>query len=521
MAENDNLNLSAGDSSAPRLRLGEVGYTGLKEFDGIILEEMRKQLQWPRANRTYQEMSEDATIASALSLFEMMISRVDWKVDVPEDPTEDDLQKAKFVKQCMDDMDHSWFSFIKEVTSMFTYGYCVNEKVYRRRYKVNGSKYDDGLVGIKKLPVRSQSTILKWEFSEDGRELLAVVQDTNLLMDGFRLSNSFAGEIRIPRKKFLLFRTDVSRDNPQGKSPLSKVYKAWRYRKQIEESEAVGITRGLGGIPKFEIPVDYLKGDANADQQATVEAFKNIGRNLQNNEQACIIMPKFYDDQNNSLFDFELIGPPNASQYDTDKAILRWDNKILQTLFADLLQMGNSKGGSYNLADSKSSLVHMAVESRLKEIEDVLNTDLIPQLFSLNGWSLDRLPKLCFDQVKEEDLDVISKYLQRAASVGLIAVTPDNINQVAEWVGLPHRVDSEMEDEELRSKLTGNDSRAGDGMTTPGEGTSKSPVGGDDSSVGNNENASIIPTTLELVSKDDEFVTVKFNGKITKFTLED
>lgn len=488
MAENESLELSAGELSSPRLKFGETGYVGLKEFDGVILEEARRDLRFPRANKTYQEMAEDATIASALSLFEMMISRVDWKVIPPKDATEEELKQAKFLEQCMDDMEHSWFSFIKEVSSMFTYGYCVNEKVLRRRYRDKGSKYNDGLVGIKKLPVRSQTTILEWKFDEAGRNLTHVVQDTNLLLDGFRLANSFGGEIHIPRNKFLLFRTDVTRDNPQGKSPLSKVYKAWRYRKQIEESEAVGITRGLGGIPRFDIPVDYLKGDANADQLATVEAFRNIGRNLQNNEQACIIMPKFYDDQNNSLFDFELIGPPNASQYDTDKAIVRWDNKILQTLFADILQMGNSKGGSFNLADNKSSLVQMAVESRLKEIQDPLNSDLVRTLYEQNGWALDRMAKFEFDQVKEDDLDVLSKFLQRAASVGLIEITPENINQVADWVGLPSRSRSDEDIESLRSRLTGNTSGAGEGLTTAGEGTSKSPMGGDDSSVGNQEN---------------------------------
>lgn len=490
MAENDNLNLSAGDNPALRLKMGEQGWIGLREFDGIILEMMRKDLQWPRANRTYQEMEEDATIASALSLFSMMISRVAWKVVPPVDATEDDLKKVKFLQQCMDDMDHSWFSFIKEVTSMFTYGYCVNEKVYRRRRLSTGSRYDDGLVGIAKLPVRSQTTIYRWLFDDSGRNLTGVVQDTSFLVDGYRLANSkeYGGQIDIERKKFLLFRTNVSRDNPQGKSPLASVYKAWRYRKQIEEAEATGITRGLGGIPRFDIPADYLKSDATDDQKATVEAFKNIGRNLQNNEQACIIMPKFYDDQNNSLFDFELVGPPNASQYDTDKAITRWDNKIYQALFADILQMGNSKGGSFNLADSKSSIVHMAVESYLKEIQDPLNNDLIPQLFQLNGWELDRLPKFEYDQIKEEDLDVLSKYLQRAASVGLISVTPENINQVADWVGLPSRHDSGMDIAELRAGLTGMTSGAGEGLSTAGPGTSKSPMGSNDTSVGNNEN---------------------------------
>lgn len=212
------VTLQQGDNPQIRVKFSETGYTGLREFDGIILEESRKQLQFPHANKTYQEMAQDATIASALSLFEMMISRVKWRVVPPEDATEEEKQQAKFLRQCMDDMDHSWFSFIKEVTSMFTYGYCVNEKVYRRRQRQYGSRYNDNLVGIKKLPVRSQTTIKEWKFSDDGRNLLAVIQDTNLLNDGFRLANSkeYAGEIVIPRKKFLLFRTDVSRDNPQG-----------------------------------------------------------------------------------------------------------------------------------------------------------------------------------------------------------------------------------------------------------------------------------------------------------------
>lgn len=218
MAENDNLGLSAGDNPALRLKMGEVGWTGLREFDGIILEQMRKDLQWPRSNRTYQEMGDDATIASALSLFSMMISRVDWKITPPVDATDDDLKKAKFLEQCMSDMDHSWFSFIKEVTSMFTYGYCINEKVYRRRRLSTGSKYDDGLVGIAKMPVRSQTTVYRWLFDDSGRNLTGVVQDTSFLVDGYRLANSkeYGGQIEIKRDKFLLFRTDVSRDNPQG-----------------------------------------------------------------------------------------------------------------------------------------------------------------------------------------------------------------------------------------------------------------------------------------------------------------
>lgn len=488
--QNDDLNLEAGDNPALRVKMGETGWIGLRQFEGIILEEMRKDLQFPRSNRTYQEMGEDATIASALSYFSMLVSKADWRILPPDNPTEDDLKKVKFLEQCMHDMDHSWYSFIKEITSMFTYGYGIQEKVFRRRRKSNGSKYDDGLVGIAKMPTRSQTTIYRWLFDDFGRNLTGVIQDTSFLMDGYRLANNnpYGGQIQIDRNKFLLFRTDVSRDNPQGRSSLSKVYKAWRYRKQIEESEAVGITRGLGGIPRFDIPADYLKADATPDQVSTVEAFKNIGRNLQNNEQACIIMPKFYDDQGNSLFDFELIGPPNASQYDTNQAIVRWDSKILQALFADVLQMGNSKSGNLNLADNKSSIAHMAVECYLKEIQDPLNNDLIPQLFALNGWDLDRLPTFEFSQIQQDDLDVLSKFIQRVASVGLITVSPENINKIAEWAGLPTKHPTDMPIEDLREMLTGYESGASEGMEKgSGNGTADS-AAGSDNSTSNNEN---------------------------------
>jgi len=488
MAE-ENLDLQPGESAPERLRLKEVGFTGLREFNGIITEEARKQLQFPRANKTFQEMSQDATIASALSLFEMMISRAEWRVVPPQDPDEDELKKAKFLEQNMHDMEHSWFEFIKEVTSMFTYGYCVNEKVFRRRLRAQGSKYNDGLIGLRKLPVRSQTTLKEWKFSDNGRNLTGVVQDPSLLVEGYRLVNDKTGDILLTRNKFLLFRTDVTRDNPTGRSPLAKVFQAWRYRKEIEESEAINITRGLGGLPYFTLPAKFMSPDATTEEKAVYEEVKRIGRNLQNNEQACVIFPSLYDDQGKPLFSFELIGPPNTSQHDPATAIARWDNKILQALFADLLQMGNSKGGSYNLADNKSTIMQMAVEARLREIQDVLNSDLVRQLWELNGWDLSRMPTFEFGDIRENDLDVISKYLQRAGAVGLIQKTPNNLNQIAEWVGLPNRIPTNASREEYEDTLTGATSRSGDGMTSGlngGTGDSTGEAG--DTSSANTEN---------------------------------
>jgi hypothetical protein len=150
-----------------------------------------------------------------------MISRVSWDVEPPEGNTDPVMEaKAEFIEQCMHDMTHSWGEFIKDVSSMFTYGYAVQEKVFRKRYKNNGSKYNDGLVGLKRLPSRSQDSINRWIFSEDGRDLIGLEQTLGVFNNASRYGNNniynLTSPITIPRNKFLLFRTDVKKDNPEG-----------------------------------------------------------------------------------------------------------------------------------------------------------------------------------------------------------------------------------------------------------------------------------------------------------------
>ncbi len=127
MAE-DNLDLQSGEKSPERLRMGEVSTVGLKVSNDIIYEEMKRELRWPSVITTYKQMGYDATIASALELFEMMISRVEWEVKAPYDATEDQIKKSKFIQQCRNDMEHTWLNFIQETTSFMTYGFSVHEK---------------------------------------------------------------------------------------------------------------------------------------------------------------------------------------------------------------------------------------------------------------------------------------------------------------------------------------------------------------------------------------------------------
>lgn len=473
-------------AAVPRMRMSEIGAVGLKQYNGRIAEESRRELRFPEANRTFAVMSQDATVRSALMLFEMMVSRVDWNIELGIDPTPESKARAKFLEECMHDMEHSWRYFIQEVTSAFTYGFSVHEKIYRIRTRANGSDYDDGKVGFRALPVRSQDTIQEWLYSDDGRVLEGVRQNLSLVFDGSgRYKNllSSDGNIDIPRKKFLLFRVDPKRDNPEGNSPLRAAYHAWKYRTIIEEQEAIGVTRDMNGMPTLYLPPRYLSEDASPNEKAIRAYYERVIRNIQMNEQSGLILPQQYDpDSRQPLFKFELMSTSGGKMYNTDEIIKRWDNKILMVLFADMLKMGQDQVGSYSLAGAKTNIMAMAIESRLQEIQDVLNNDLIPQLFALNKDFTPRkdLPKLQYGDLDEVDLDEFSKAIQRIGSVGGLERDREVMNKIRGALKIKLRPD----DEEVKEdNIMGGQSQAG--KAGVGNGASKTASGRDNSAANN------------------------------------
>lgn len=128
--------------------------------------------------------------------------------------------------------------------------------------------------------------------------------------------------------------------------------------------------------------------------------------------------------------------------------------------------LGQDGVGSYSLADSKTNMLAMGIEARLKEIQDVLNNDLIPWLYKMNGWRDTELPKFVYGDLDDTDLEAFSKAIQRIKAVGLIAPTPGNVNHIAEVLGLPDEVDEGMDQEELNILLGKPTSRSGDGLNT-------------------------------------------------------
>lgn len=482
------VNKASVTEDVSRFRLGELGYSGLKISSGVAQEEIKRELNFPNSVITYKQMSYHSVIAAALALYEIMCSKVEWKVVEPQNATEEEKRRTEIIKECMNDMEHSWLEFMQEVVSAKTYGFAVHEKVYRRRLKANGSKYDDGVIGWKKLAPRSQDTIDKFIFDGEGRELIGVKQNLSLVQDGYNRFSQITSkqEIVIPRSKFMLFRTGKHRGNPFGRSALRDCYFSWKFLTQIEEIEAAGVARDLQGMPILRIPATYMTADATENQKQIFAYYQNAMRNIQNNQQASVILPSEVDpDTKTPLFELDLLGTEGKKNFNTESIISYHKNNILTALFADILIMGQSSTGSYALGNLKANLMGVAVEAFLREVQEVINNDLIRQTYELNGWDTSRTCRVIYDDFQEENLEEFSKLIQRVASVGLIERDRAVLNKIRDAIGVEQYPADEPVKDEL---LTGNSSRSGDGMATAGEGTSNAPSGQDTSS-NNLENA--------------------------------
>ena len=160
----------------------EIGRIGQRRYGGTIYEEFLHELRGTRGIEVYREMSEnDDVVGAILFAIEMLVRQCDWNVE-PGGDTAKDKEAAEFVESCMHDMQDTWTDTISEILSFLTYGWSFHEIVYKRRMgntknPTTKSKYTDGLIGWKKLPIRAQETLYRWEYDNEDNLLAAMERE--------------------------------------------------------------------------------------------------------------------------------------------------------------------------------------------------------------------------------------------------------------------------------------------------------------------------------------------------------
>jgi len=412
----------------------ELGLSGLNRQGGWVYEEFLKELQGIKGVKVYKEMRDnDAIVGGTLFAIEMLMRQADWRVEAESDKPED-IERKEFVESVLEDMEMSWGDVISEILSMLPFGWAYHEIVYKKRGGYNSdekltSKYSDGRIGWRKLPLRAQETLYDWKFDDEGN-VLAMIQQS---APDYRLRE-------IPWEKALLFRTNTIKGNPEGRSVLRNAYRSFYFKKHIENIEGIGIERDLAGLPVALVPPELLGSCASPEAKATLAQIEKIIKNIRRDEQEGVIFPSIRDEKGNQMFELKLLSTGGQRQFDTDKVVNRHNRGIAGSLLADFILLGHDKVGSFALSSDKTHIFGTAIGAWLKAIASVMNTIAIPRLFRLNGMATENLPKFVPGDVESVDLEATSNFLQRLSASGAsIFPDPEIENFLLRAAGLPEK----------------------------------------------------------------------------------
>ena len=400
----------------------ELGRVGAKRYGGRFYEEFLEELRGSRGVKVYQEMSaNDATCGAILFAIKMLCRQVDWHVQAAS-TSRKDKNAAEFVESCLYDMQLTWTDFISEVLSFLVYGWSLFEIVYKRRMghkkdpRLN-SKFNDTKIGWQKLAIRSQESLYEWQYDE--RDNLTGF--TQMPAPDYQI-------ITIPAEKFLLFRTESHKDNPEGKSILRNAYRSWYFKKKLQEIEGIGVERDLAGFPVLVAPegVD-IWNDEKLFAQCN-EFVKNIRRDAMEG----FPLPAGWE--------LKLLSTGGKRQFDTNAIIARYDMDIARSVLADFIFLGSQNVGSWALSSDKTALFSVAIGTFLDIICETFNRDAIPRLLEINKMTCEP-PTLIHGDIETQDLEQLGKYLKEMASVGLIPPDAELASYLREQASLPERVE--------------------------------------------------------------------------------
>ncbi len=414
----------------------EVGSTGLNQTGGIVQDDFLRQLQGKQAYANFREMADnDPVVGAMLHAIEMIVRSVDWSVE-PSDPANPRaIEEAQFVSTCINDMSTSWDDTLASILTFLVYGFSYHEIVYKYR---NGytddaatrSKYNDGRVGWRKLPIRAQDTVQRWDMDDNGGIRGMYQMDPHAPDKGL---------VYLPIEKCLLFRTTTKMNNPQGRSILRNAFVPWYYKRRIQEIEAIGIERDLAGMPVAYVPPQLLSNNASSDERAALSAIKQIVRNIKRDEQEGIVFPLAYDpDTKLPAYDLKLLSTGGRRQFDTNQIVTRYDQRITMTVLADFLLLGHEGIGTQALSVSKIELFLTSLNAYLSNISETFNSYAIPRLMRLNGVPEELSPTLTYSPPKNVDLEGVAKFVTSLAQAGAPLFPDQDLeNYLRGMAGLP------------------------------------------------------------------------------------
>jgi len=416
-----------------RMDLGILGTAGLKQMAGYVYEEFLPRLQGPLGIKVYTEMINNSSVIGSMRFLMKALARgVDWRVEAASDKPEAKTQ-AEFVEGALYDMSHTLDDMISEALSFLDYGHAYFEIVYKLRKgetedPTMRSQFKDGKWGWRKIEIRGQDTLDRWEFDPEDGGLLGMHQ-----LDTYSGKYAF-----IPIEKALLFRTETYKGNPEGRSIYRNSVIDYHNLKRICQIELVGIERDMTGLLTMEVPTKLLMQDAAPGDAQLRQTLQKMLSELKRDEREYAMVPAEIDRQGKPTgFKLKLLSTGGRRQIDTNASKNFYKRSILQTALAHFVETGMQNVGALALFSSQTNFFALAFGAYLDMVASVFNRYGIPRLMKLNNVSQDLHPELVHGDIETPPLDEIGKYVMSLSAAGFDLSDEALQRKLLEIGGLP------------------------------------------------------------------------------------
>lgn len=362
----------------------------------------------------------DETIAAMNYAIETTMAQVHWRHEPRDNGEESDdpkaVEAAVFADSVLQDMETPLQSYIENALSYLVAGYSLAEVLFRQRTMEEGSRFTDGLWGVRSIVERPQLTISEW-VSKDGRIV------------GYKQTTTGTKQ-PIPLAKSMHLTVKGGPNRPQGRSLFKAAYRMFQLKRRIQDSEAIGIERDLCGLPIMDIPqadIEAATMRPNTPEgkmaAARIKAAQAAVSDMRLNESGGLVIPSdVYESEKDGSattqrkYNFRIVTSAGSRSIDTRGAIREYDLAITRIAMMQFLRLGDRAGGSYALSDTQSSLALRSIKAIVQKIAVEWGHKVLRTLFILNGMDLRYLPALGTSSITEDSLEAVGNFLEALAS---------------------------------------------------------------------------------------------------------
>lgn len=426
-----------------------LAVAGYQSSGGNVDDDYLPELRGEKGRRILRQMTNDETIGAFLLGLNSIYGTLSWYVD-PSD--KDDKQAVEYAgwlenalfKEIGDPRgaqpDDTWGAFVQTFAEIDAFGWGY--------YDVWIKDLPDGSVGVARLMGVAPETLWEWKIEDDG-DVTALVQQSPRTYKYRTISTDRA--LHIVSQPY--------KGSPEGRSIFRTAYRMWYYKKLNLELESILHERGAG-FPVMYVHADVVKQSKQlgADGKPTplallakqaMQTYEVMVKNIKRNQQSGAVV--YYDTVKNinadgsitntniKTVELKLESPGASNTQDMGATIKRLDASLARALLFDFM-MFNTDGGSGQSGglNGRVDMFVKVITGLLENKVETINRQLVTQLWKLNGFKADKMPKIRAGAIQREDVHKVVSTLEGLARAGMMVGADEDLQRyVYEELGLP------------------------------------------------------------------------------------